>query len=84
MHTLTDPLRLASVRIATFEGSRDPLGASGFLFRRDERLDFVGSGCVEAEDEHFPDRIALALNTGSTMLAATLPSVRAACSPDIL
>jgi hypothetical protein len=66
-----DPLLLAIVRIGTFAGKRALTGASGFFFRRSERLYLVTSRHVfidEASDHH-PDRVEIELHADADNLA---------------
>ena len=60
----TEPVLLTTTRISTFEGQRSLTGASGFFFRRDERLFLVTSRHVlaDAPSAHFPDRIEIDLH----------------------
>ena len=69
--TLIDPLLLTTVRISTFVGGRGLTGASGFFFRREERLYLVSSRHVFIDDEsgHLPDRIEIELHTDASNLA---------------
>jgi len=59
-----EPLLLAATRIGTFAGSRVLTGASGFFFRRDERLFLVTSRHVLFDEPsgHAPDRIEIELH----------------------
>lgn len=68
---LIDPLLLATVRIATFDGPRGLTSASGFFFRRDERLYLVSSRHVFIDEDsgHHPDRIELELHGDAENLA---------------
>ncbi|GAA4337571.1 hypothetical protein GCM10023144_33450 [Pigmentiphaga soli] len=56
---------LASTRIATYLGPSLLTGASGFFFRRGERLFLVTNRHVFADEAsgHFPDRIEIELHT---------------------
>jgi len=65
-----DPLLLATVRISTFDGARGLTTASGFFWRRDERLYLVSSRHVfidEASDHH-PDRLEIELHANGENL----------------
>ncbi|MEO8314255.1 MAG: serine protease, partial [Pseudomonadota bacterium] len=56
---------LTTTRISTYLGSRSLTGASGFFFRREERL-FLVTNChvlVDEPSSHFPDRIEIELHT---------------------
>ncbi|KQW45380.1 MULTISPECIES: trypsin-like peptidase domain-containing protein [unclassified Roseateles] len=66
-----DPLLLATVRIATFDGKRGLTTASGFFFRRDERLYLVSSRHVFIDEasHHHPDRIEIELHADAANLA---------------
>lgn len=59
-----DPLLFATTRVTTFAGTRVLTSASGFFFRRDERLYLVTNRHVlaDAESSHFPDRIDIGLH----------------------
>lgn len=59
-----DALLLATTRIVTFAGLRILTSASGFFFRRGERL-FLASNrhvFVDAASSHFPDRLEIGLH----------------------
>ncbi len=66
-----DPLLLATVRIATFEGSRGLTTASGFFYRRETRLYLVTSRHVfiDPDSDHHPDRIEIELHADADNLA---------------
>ncbi|MGN6525634.1 MAG: trypsin-like peptidase domain-containing protein [Burkholderiaceae bacterium] len=59
-----DDLLLTATPIATFAGSRALTNASGFFFRRDDRLFLVTNRHVlsDAPSSHFPDRIEIGLH----------------------
>jgi S1-C subfamily serine protease len=61
---LIDPLLLATCRLSTFIGNSGLTNASGFLFRRDERLYLVSSRHVFIDEamEHRPDRLEMELH----------------------
>jgi S1-C subfamily serine protease len=63
--TAVESLLLAAPRVSTFDGTRALTGASGFFFRRDERLYLVTSRHVlsDAPSRHFPDRIEIEMHT---------------------
>lgn len=67
-----DPLLLATVHIATFDGRRGLTTASGFFFRRDQRLYLVTSRHVFIDEasHHHPDRIEIELHADADNLAA--------------
>ena len=69
-----DPLLLATVRIATFDGPRGLTGASGFFFRRDQRLFLVTSRHVFIDEtcKHHPDRIEIELHADARNLADSI------------
>ena len=62
---LCDTLLLTTTHIATFAGSRILTSASGFFFRRGDRLFLVSNRhvFVDAANSHFPDRIEIGLHT---------------------
>ncbi|HEV8690348.1 MAG TPA: serine protease [Ideonella sp.] len=61
---LIDPLLLATARLSTFSGATGLTNASGFFFRRDERLYLVSSRHVFIDEDsgHRPDRLELELH----------------------
>lgn len=62
---MPDAILLSAAKILTFQGSVLLTNASGFFFRRDERLFLVTSRHVlyDAPSGHFPDRIEIELHT---------------------
>lgn len=60
-----DALLLSTTRIATFAGAQALTQATGFFFRRGERLFLVSNRhvFVDAESGHFPDRLEIGLHT---------------------
>ncbi len=60
-----DALLLTTTRIATFSAARVLTSASGFFFRRGDRLFLVSNRHVfaDAESGHFPDRIEIGVHT---------------------
>lgn len=60
-----DPLLLTAAKITTFQGARLLTGASGFFFRRGERLFVVTNRHVfsDVSSGHFPDRIEIEMHT---------------------
>jgi len=66
-----DALLLATTGVATFFGTQPMTGASGFFFRRGERLFLVSSRHVfaDAESAHHPDRVEIGLHTDAQDLA---------------
>jgi hypothetical protein len=71
---ILDPLLLAIVRIATFDGKRALTGASGFFFQRDTRLFLVTSRHVfiDEEADHHPDRVEIELHADAGNLAHSI------------
>jgi hypothetical protein len=73
-----DALLLSTTRIVTFKGMRVLTSASGFFFRRGDRLFLVSNRhvFVDAPSSHFPDRIEIGLHTDERDLTRhTLVSV---------
>jgi S1-C subfamily serine protease len=66
-----ESLLLTATRICTFDRQRLLTGASGFFFRRGERLFLVTSRHVMADEQikHFPDRIEIELHVDPENLA---------------
>jgi hypothetical protein len=66
-----ESLLLTATRICTFDRQRPLTGASGFFFRRGERLFLVTSRHVMADEQskHFPDRIEIELHVDPANLA---------------
>lgn len=60
-----DALLLTTTRITTFSAARVLTSASGFFFRRADRLFLVSNRHVfcDAESAHFPDRIEIGVHT---------------------
>lgn len=77
-----DPLLLTTTRIATAFGLQGLTTASGFFFRRGDRLFLVSNRHVfaDAGSGHFPDRIEIGVHTDARDLApqvfVTLPLYR--------
>jgi hypothetical protein len=65
-----DSLLLAAARIGTFELDRGLTNASGFFFRRDERLFLVTSRhvLIDEPSNHHPNRIEIELHTDAANL----------------
>ena len=61
---IVDPLLLTCARLSTFSGQTGLTNASGFFFRRDERLYIVSSRHVFIDEEtgHHPDRLEIELH----------------------
>ena len=66
-----ESLLLATPRVSTFDGQRALTGASGFFFRRDERLYLVTSRhvLIDEPSHHHPDRIEIELHTDAMNLS---------------
>lgn len=62
---MVDPLLLTTTRVTTAAGVIDQTGATGFFFKRDERLFLVSSRHVVRDEPtgHHPDRITIELHT---------------------
>jgi S1-C subfamily serine protease len=62
---MIDSILLTAARIVTFDNLRSLTNASGFFFRRDERLFLVTSRhvLIDAPSKHHPDRIEIELHT---------------------
>lgn len=60
-----ESILLTTTHISTYEGARLLAGASGFFFRRDDRLFLVTNAHVlsDAPSAHAPDRIEIELHT---------------------
>lgn len=69
-----DPLLLATVRVSTFTGKLGLTNASGFFFRRDERLYLVSCRHVFIDEAsgHLPDRVEIELHENAGNLARTI------------
>lgn len=69
--TAIDPLLLATVRIGTFDGKRGLTSASGFFFRRNDKLYLVSSRHVFIDEDsgHHPDRIEIELHADAENFA---------------
>jgi hypothetical protein len=61
---MTEPLLLTATQVSTFNGKRLLTRASGFFFKRDDRLFLVTSRHVVIDEpsKHFPDRIEIELH----------------------
>jgi len=70
---LTESLLLTTTRVMTFHGTQALTAASGFFFERGERLFFVTSRHVLADEAsgHIPDRIEVVLHTDADNLTQT-------------
>jgi S1-C subfamily serine protease len=66
-----ESLLLAVARLNTFDGQRPLTNASGFFFRRGERLFLVTSRHVMLDEpsKHFPDRLEIELHTDPANMA---------------
>jgi hypothetical protein len=69
-----DPLLLATVRLGTFAGKRGLTSASGFFFRRGERLYLVSSRHVFIDEAsgHHPDRLEIELHADAENLTDSI------------
>lgn len=67
---MIEPLLLTTTRVMTFQGRQALTAASGFFFERSERLFFVTSRHVLADEAsgHTPDRIEVLLHTDADNL----------------
>lgn len=61
----TEAVLLATTRVSTFLGQQSLSGASGFFFRRDQRLFLVTNRHVFVDETsgHFPDRVEIEVHT---------------------
>jgi len=68
---MIDPLLLTATRVLTFDQQRPLTNASGFFFKRDDRLFLVTSRHVLVDEptNHYPDRIEIELHTDPDNLA---------------
>ncbi|UCV24591.1 MULTISPECIES: S1 family peptidase [Azonexaceae] len=68
---MIEPILLAAARISTFNEKTLLTNASGFFFRRDERLYLVTSRHVvfDKKSKHFPTRIEIELHTNEANIA---------------
>ncbi|MGC4396658.1 trypsin-like peptidase domain-containing protein [Hydrogenophaga sp. T2] len=64
MNPPVDPLFLATPRISTFKGGQGLTHASGFFFRRNDRLFLATSRhvLIDEDSQHHPDRIEIVLH----------------------
>lgn len=71
---MTEPLLLTTTRVMTFHGARALTAASGFFFERGERLFFVTSRHVVADEAsgHIPDRVEILLHTDADNLTQVM------------
>lgn len=71
---LVEPILLAAARVWTFLGKQQLTNASGFYFRRDERLYLVTSSHVlhDKASSHFPDRIEIEVHDDPGNLAHSI------------
>jgi S1-C subfamily serine protease len=69
-----DPLLLATARVTTFAGTAGLTSATGFFFRRGERLYLVSSRHVFFDEAagHRPDRMEIELHTDAHNVAKTV------------
>jgi hypothetical protein len=68
---MIEPLLLTAARVLTFERQRALTNASGFFFRRDERLFLVTSRHVLLDEpsKHFPDRVEIEVHIDPVNMA---------------
>ena len=71
---MIEPILLSTARISTFNQQSLRTNASSFFFERDERLFLVTSRHVmlDADSEHFPDRIEIELHTDASNMAQSI------------
>jgi S1-C subfamily serine protease len=71
---IIEPLLLTAARLCTFNERRQLTNASSFFFARDERLFLVTSRhvMIDAQNQHFPDRIEIELHTDPDNLAQSI------------
>lgn len=72
--TRVDPLLLATARLSTFAGDCGLTNASGFFFRRDERMFLVSSRHVFVDNDsgHLPDRVEVELHLDPDNVTQTI------------
>lgn len=72
--SIVEPLLLTAVKIQTYDGAQHLTNASGFFFRRDERLYLVSSRHVMFDEpsEHHPDRIEIEFHTNPENMAESI------------
>jgi len=70
---LIESVLLTTTRVMTFRGPRALTAASGFFFKRGDRLFFVTSRHVVADEAsgHIPDRVEILLHTNADNLTRT-------------
>jgi len=70
---LTEPLLFAATRVSTFAGTKVLTAATGFFFRRGQRLFLITSRHVLIDEgsDHHPDRLELVLHTDPVNLTRT-------------
>lgn len=69
---MIEPVFYSTVLIRTFEGNKSLTNASGFLYRRKERLFLVTSNhvVIDHEANHFPTRVSIDFHTDTVDLTA--------------
>ena len=74
LKTMIDSLMLSVARITTIAGTQVLTNASGFFFARDERLFLVTSRhvMIDAQNQHFPDRIEIELHSDPDNIAQSI------------
>lgn len=72
LSAMVDPLLLTTTRITTFSAAHVLTSASGFFYRRGDRLFLVSNRHVfaDAESGHLPERIEIGVHTDMQDLAA--------------
>jgi len=70
---MAESILLTTARVSTFNGEFLLTGASGFFFKRDDKLFFVTSRHVVIDEptKHFPTHIAIELHTDSVNLTGS-------------
>jgi len=70
---MIEPLLLATPRVLTYRDGTHLTNASGFFFRRDDKLFLVTSRhvVIDEDSEHFPDSLVLEIHTDLSNLAAS-------------
>ncbi|PVB59919.1 serine protease [Labrenzia sp. 011] len=71
---MIDPILLTTPRVSTFDGDRHLTNASGFFFRRDDRLFLVTSRhvMIDEDSDHHPSRIEIELHNNPDNLAESI------------
>lgn len=71
---MIEPLLLTAARLCTFNQHQQLTNASSFFFARDERLFLVTSRhvMIDAQNQHFPDRIEIELHSDPDNIAQSI------------